>query len=126
MKKEEIENIVRARVEDAKALYEASRYDGSVYLCGYAIELGLKARICKTLQWDSYPTNDKYKTFKTHDLDVLLHLSGCEYIIKSCNFADWSVVARWNPEARYDLIGRTQSADAKDMLESTEKLLKIL
>jgi hypothetical protein len=44
MKKEEIQKIVQARIEDAKVLYEASRYDGSVYLCGYAIELGLKTR----------------------------------------------------------------------------------
>ena len=76
MQKTEIEEIVQARLEDAEVLLEASRFDGSVYLCGYAIELGLKARICRTLQWDEYPTSGKYSTFKTHDLDVLLHLTG--------------------------------------------------
>lgn len=126
MKKTEIEKIVQARIEDAKVLYDASRYDGSVYLCGYAIELGLKARICSTLQWDEYPTSGKYSTFKTHDLDVLLHLSGCEDKIKLKHLADWSVVAQWNPEARYNPIGNVQDSDAKDMLESTEKVLKIL
>jgi HEPN domain-containing protein len=112
--------------EDAQILYEASRYDGSVYLCGYAIELGLKAHICRTLQWDEYPTSGKYSTFKTHDLDVLLHLSGCEDKIKLKHLADWSVVAQWNPEARYNPIGNVQDSDAKDMLESTKELLKIL
>ena len=126
MKKEEIEKIVQARIEDAQILYEASRYDGSVYLCGYAIELGLKARICRTLQWDEYPTTRKYSNFKTHDLDVLLHLSGCEDKIKLKHFSDWSVVAQWNPEARYNPIGNVQSTDAKDMLESTKEILKIL
>jgi HEPN domain-containing protein len=126
MKKEEIEKIVQARIEDARILYEASRYEGSVYLCGYAIELGLKARICRTLQWDEYPTTGKYKMFKTHDLDVLLHLSGCEDKIKLKHMADWSIVAQWNPEARYNPIGNVKDSDAKDMLESTKELLKVL
>jgi HEPN domain-containing protein len=126
MKKDEIEKIVQARVEDAQVLYESSRYDGSVYLCGYAIELGLKARICRTLQWDEYPTSGKYSSFKTHDLDVLLHLTGCEDKIKLKHLADWSIVAQWNPEARYNPIGSVQDSDAKDMLESTKELLKIL
>jgi HEPN domain-containing protein len=126
MNKEEIEKIVQARVEDAQVLYESSRYDGSVYLCGYAIELGLKARICRTLQWDEYPTSGKYGSFKTHDLDVLLHLTGCEDKVKLKHLADWSIVAQWNPEARYNPIGSVQDSDAKDMLESTKELLKVL
>lgn len=126
MKKEEIEKIIRARIEDARVLYESSRYDGSVYLCGYAIELGLKARICRTLQWDEYPTSGKYNSFKTHDLDILLHLTGCEDKVKLKHLADWSIVAQWNPEARYNPIGSVQDSDAKDMLESTRELLKIL
>ncbi len=126
MKKDEIEKIVKARVADAQVLYESSRYDGSVYLCGYAIELGLKARICRTLQWDEYPTSGKYSSFKTHDLDVLLHLTGCEDKVKLEHLADWSIVAQWNPEARYNPIGSVQDSDAKDMLESTKELLKIL
>lgn len=126
MKKREIEKIVQARIEDAQILYDAARYDGSVYLCGYAIELSLKARICKTLQWDEYPTSSKYSTFKTHDLDVLLHLSGCEDEIRMEHLADWFVVAEWNPEARYNPIGNIQRHDAECMIESTKKLLEIL
>lgn len=126
MNKTEIEEIVAARIEDAEILYSSSRYDGSVYLCGYAIELGLKGRICRTLQWDECPTSGKYATFKTHDLDVLLHLSGCEDEIKQHHTTDWSIVAQWNPEARYNPIGMVRDSDAKDMLESTKELLKIL
>ena len=90
------------------------------------IELGLKARICRTLQWDKYPISNKYNKFKTHDLDILLHLSGCEDKIKLNHFADWSVVAQWSPDARYNPIGNVQHSDAKDMLESTKELLKVL
>lgn len=126
MQKVEIEKIVQARIKDAEVLYYASRFDGSVYLCGYAIELGLKARICRTLQWGEYPTSGKYNTFKTHDLDVLLHLTGLEDKVKLNYMAAWSIVAQWNPEARYDPIGNVNDSDAKDMLDSTKELLEQL
>ncbi len=126
MKKIEIEKIVQARLEDAQVLYEASRYDGSVYLCGYAVELGLKARICRTLQWEEYPTSGQYKTFKTHDLDVLLHLTGLEDKVKLKHMPVWSIVAQWNPEARYNPIGNVKNTDAKEMLDASKELLEQL
>ena len=126
MQKKEIEEIVQARLKDAEVLLEASRFDGSVYLCGYAIELGLKARICRILQWDEYPTSGKYNTFKTHDLDVLLHLTGLEDKVKLKYMTEWSIVAQWNPEARYKPIGSVKEDDAKDMLDSAKELIKQL
>lgn len=126
MKKLEIEKIVQARLDDAQVLYDASRFDGSVYLCGYAIELGLKARICRTLQWDEYPATSKYQTFKTHDLDILLHLTGLEDKIKLNHFAKWSIVTQWNPEARYNPIGNVKDSDAKEMLDASKELLEQL
>ncbi len=126
MKRVEIEKIVQARLEDAEVLLKASRYDGSVYLCGYAIELGLKARICRTLQWEEYPTSGNYGTFKTHDLDVLLHLTGLEDKLKLKHMTAWSIVAQWNPEARYNPIGNVKEADAIEMLDASKELLEQL
>ncbi|MFK5971399.1 MAG: HEPN domain-containing protein [Candidatus Marithrix sp.] len=126
VKKTEIDKIVLARLEDAEVLLQASRYDGSVYLCGYAIELGLKARICQILKWDKYPTTGKYGTFKTHDLSILLHLTGLEIQIKSDFFAEWSIVAQWNPEARYNPIGNVNESDAIEMLNASKELLRQL
>jgi HEPN domain-containing protein len=125
MQKAEIEKIIEARLKDAEVLLKASRFDGSVYLCGYAIELSLKARICKLLKWNEYPTSGKYSTFKTHDLDVLLHLSGIEDKVKLDYMTEWSIVAQWNPEARYK-IGNVKKTDAKDMLDSAKELIKEL
>jgi HEPN domain-containing protein len=126
MEKVVIEQIVGARYKDAEVLLASKRFDGAVYLCGYAVELGLKARICRTLQWDEYPTGQNYKSFKTHDLDILLHLTGLEDKIKLKHMTDWSIVAQWNPEARYKTIGSISESDAIDMLESTKELLKQL
>jgi len=129
----ELRTIVRARIQDAKALLVAGHYDGSVYLCGYAVELVLKARICRTLKWtDGFPSTnrefEKYKSFKTHDLDVLLHLSGAEEKFKQQPklTAAWSLVAAWDPEARYRGIGTATAAGAADMIDSTKAILGAL
>jgi len=129
----ELGTIARARLRDAEALLAASRYDGSVYLCGYSVEIGLKARICRTLKWDGFPSTnkdfEKYRihSFRTHNLDVLLHLSGAEKKIKEARYLPaWSVVAMWEPGTRYRPIGTATSADAIDMIKAAKILLKVL
>ncbi|MDQ3635593.1 MAG: HEPN domain-containing protein [Acidobacteriota bacterium] len=122
--------IATARLKDAEILYSGKRYDGAVYLCGYAIELNLKARICKTLKWTGFPsTNSEFQglqSFKTHRLDLLLKLSGQENKIKTRFLADWSVVADWNSETRYSIIGTVSKTDASDMIESAKVIIKAL
>jgi HEPN domain-containing protein len=126
----EIEELMRARLEDAETLFNARRFDGSIYLCGYAVELALKARICKTLGWSGFPSTrgefSNYQSFKTHNLDVLLRLSGREVQVLASYFAEWSAVAKWDVEARYKPVGSTLEADVKLMIESTKTLLRIL
>ena len=55
----ELRKIVRARLRDAEVLHRARRYDASVYLCGCAVEMGLKARACRTLRWPGFPSESK-------------------------------------------------------------------
>ena len=130
IKKTELRRIARARLWDAVALYRAKRFDSAVYLCGYAIETALKARICTTLKWPEFPSNTaefrNYQSFRTHDLDVLLSLSGSEKKVKTRFLADWSVVAKWNPEARYGPIGALTRRDAGLMIGSTKILLRVI
>lgn len=122
LKKSDIQLIAQARLKDAEVLFEAQRYEGAVYLCGYAVELGLKYKICKTLNWDDFPLTraefQNYSTFKIHKLDVLLHLSGAEENIKSKFLAEWSAVSEWKPENRYQPIGNIKEEEARLMLES--------
>ena len=107
----------------------SSSPDASAYLCGYAVEIALKANICTNLGWTGYPsTNNEFKnylSFKTHNLDVLLHLSSVEARIKTSAslLADWSVVQKWNPEQRYSPVGTRTATEAKDMIEATTRLL---
>ena len=101
--------LASARLKDAQALYSNKRYDAAVYMCGYAVEVALKARICQTLKWPGFPDTRKefegYASFKTHDLDVLLHLSGIEARIRSSYGLQWSDGTKWDPEHRYRPVG---------------------
>lgn len=126
----ELKKIARARVKDSEILFGERRYDGAIYLCGYAVEIALKARVCMTLGWPGYPSTrsefQKYQTFRTHDLDVLLSLSGLEAKIKKNFLVEWSVVATWDPEIRYKSIGSVTEREAELMIESSKTLLRVL
>lgn len=103
-------------------LLAAARYDGSVYLCGYAVEVALKARICRTLSWVDFPSTtgefQAYRSFQTHELDVLLRLSGQEARVKQEHFAFWNPVAVWKADSRYSIVGSVQKADAESMVSA--------
>lgn len=126
----DLRKIARAKLEDAEVLLRAQRYDSAVYLCGYAIELALKARICLVLNWNEFPSSNaefqKYQSFKTHELDVLLRLAGAEAIMKNKYINEWSAVVGWNPEMRYKLAGSTSSQEAHSMIAATKFLLREL
>lgn len=126
----ELDNVARARIEDAKALLAAGRFDGATYLCGYAVEVALTARICRTLNWVEFPSTggefQAYKSFQTHELDVLLRLSGQEARIKQNQFTLWNVVAIWKVESRYNVAGTVQQADAAAMIQAAEEILAVL
>lgn len=122
--------ISDARLEDAFVLLANDRLDGAAYLCGYAIELALKARICSTLNWKGFPETggefENFKSFKTHKLDVLLALSGQEQRIKTEQISGWSAISTWDPEVRYKAVGLTDRADVELMLASVRYLLDVL
>jgi hypothetical protein len=115
----DLRTIARARLRDADILLAAKRFDGAVYLCGYAVELALKARICQTLKWPGFPETSKefegLQSLRTHDLELLLRLSGVRDRVKAKYVAEWSAVAGWTPEKRYQLVGQSTPQQATDM-----------
>jgi hypothetical protein len=125
-----LREIAEARLEDANVLLANGRTDGAAYLCGYAVELALKARICATLNWDGFPeTRSEFEnlaTFKTHKLDVLLALSGQGQRIKATHFSAWSAVITWNTELRYRVVGQADELQVAMMVIAAETLLKVL
>ena len=126
----ELDSIASARLTDAMALLAAGRFDGATYLCGYAVEIALKARICRVLNWAEFPSTSgefqAYRSFQTHELDVLLRLSGQEARIKQNHFGLWNAVAVWKVESRYNVVGTARHAEATAMIRAAEQLLAIL
>ena len=126
----ELRKIAKARLRDAEALFGTRRYDGAVYLCGYAVEIALKARVCRTLKWTGFPsTRNEFQSFKslqTHDLDVLLSFTGRDKFTKTHLMTEWSAVSQWNPAARYQLTGTVTKIDAREMVAAAKKLLRRL
>ena len=122
--------IARARLKDAKALLDHGRFDGAAYLCGYAVEIALKARIVKTLKWSGFPSGGgefrDLESFRTHNLHVLVRLCGWEAKIKAKLPLEWSIVSQWNPESRYGPPGKVTQADAQRMIDSTRRVVEAL
>lgn len=133
----DLKRIANERLIDAEALYRADRFDGATYLCGYVIEIVLKLRICKTLKWEGFPERNRefegLLSFKTHDFDNLLRLSGLERKIKQSYLSEWSTVKTWTPESRYNrvaLLNKSQLArrrsGVQNIIKATKTLMKVL
>jgi len=126
----ELTSIARARLRDADALLAKGRYDGAAYLCGYAVEIALKTRIVKTLKWTGFPSDGgdfkDLQSFKTHNLNLLMRLSGWEARMKTRFAPEWLIVSQWNPESRYGPPGSVTQADASRMIESAKRIVEAL
>ena len=125
-----LRKIARAKLRDAEILYKNRRYDSAIYLCGYAVEAILKARICRTLKWAGFPETrgefQSYQRFRTHNLEVLLSLSGIREKILNEYSTEWTDVSKWSPEMRYLPVGTTRQSDVLEMIEGTKVLVKVL
>lgn len=92
--KVELKRIAAVRLRDAEALIAVNRFDGATHLCGHAVEVGLKITNLQDPKMARFPeTNSEFQgllSFKTHDFDTFLRLSGVEVSIKSLCFAEWS------------------------------------
>jgi HEPN domain-containing protein len=139
--------IVENKVKAAEVLYEAGLYDDSFYLCGYAIELLLKASICEKLDLDDLFNFDKintrrlfpekknnsnfkqlYKQFKVHDFEQLVLLAGLFNFLTTSIEKDyqlkleWSLAFEWSEQSRYQL--KYKKTDAKNYFNATKYIMK--
>jgi HEPN domain-containing protein len=109
------------RLKEAEALFDAGFYDGAAYLCGYSVELALKARICKLLNINEYPEGGKLnQAYKIHDFEQLLLLSGLksDMTASSATFVNWQIATPWKPDRRYEAKGTYSRNDAREIIEA--------
>lgn len=130
---QELNKISRARIKDARILFKNGAYDGSLYISGYAIEIALKAIICKNLSLSGIPhTAEEFgriARLRTHNLEDLLKQTpnNVSMKIKSSYLGEWSSVLKWNPDMRYAPIrGTKMKQEADGAIHSSQKILRFL
>jgi len=127
MTRDDLKKLSQLRIKEARALYDNKCYNGAIYIGGYAIELSLKARICKILEVADFP--DSIQGFKTHDISRLLMLSGLtkKFERKKSNTSfgtNWDLLTFWNDKLRYGLVFKENrlpnKTDAIDFLNAID------
>jgi HEPN domain-containing protein len=119
----ELQSLAQLRLREAEVLFAAGFFDGCAYLCGYVVELALKARICATLGLNDYPEKGSRMkdAFRTHDFDDLKLLAGMEHEFSASRpvlLANWSIASKWKPERRYEPEGTYDRAAAEEILNA--------
>src|SRR5262245_20384518 len=76
MTRSDLKRLSRMRLRDAKMLLDGRQYDGAYYLCGYAVECGLKACIAKSARRFQFPDLDFVKSCYSHSFKALVTAAG--------------------------------------------------
>ena len=138
-----LKELINIRLKDAQALFKTRRYQASIYLSGYSIEIALKLRICRMFSFNKgFPeTKSEFSDYKNpsskgnvaiaikelkeirhHGLTKLIIYSGVETRIKQAYLNEWNLIAGWDPKIRYE-ISKTRKADAYSWLSSVQVLI---
>ena len=112
MNKAHLQKLAKMRVDDARALLGRKRWSAPYYLCGYAIECGLKACLLRHLGESGAVFGDQVYLRKlaecwTHDLVKLVTLAGLEADFGAARGANpaldsfWGVTKDWKETSRH-------------------------
>jgi HEPN domain-containing protein len=112
----DFQSLADQRLVEAKFLLDHGQWDGAYYLAGYAVELGLRACIIKTLlATDAFPEKKFSENCYTHAIDRLVGLAKLELKLQSATAADpdlqtnWSLTLDWNEAKRYHRMAQAEA-----------------
>ncbi|RZN27663.1 HEPN domain-containing protein [Bradyrhizobium sp. Leo121] len=120
-----LQRLALAKIEDARLLYENSRFSNSYYLYGYGIELGLKACIARQMVAETVPDKAVLRGFLDHEITKLVGLAGLAEFLKTEREnrefdVRWAIATEWSVESRYDMIDAVTAAAMRDAVENPE------
>lgn len=139
-----LKHLIKNKLQDGIVLYKQQRYQAAVYLSGYALEIALKEKICRTLQFNlGFPENAQelnnylnqinrnnpfllnisIKNIRHHRLPDLLIFSGAELRIITSFYDEWRIVNNWNPENRYKKM-RITNVKCGEYLNALKTIIK--
>ncbi len=108
MNRRDLQRLSNIRLSEAKALLDNEYYSGAYYMLGYAVECALKACIAKQVQRHDFPNRRTVFDSYTHDLRLLLKVSGLEFellgelINNPALDRNWTMVSDWTVDSRYE------------------------
>lgn len=115
--------LAASRLEEGRILLDNSRWTGSYYLTGLAVECGLKACLARTVKEFDYPDRKFVIDMYQHDLEKLAALDATLSVALEADVqrdlqlaANWSTVKDWDDEKRYDIV---QEQQARSLYEAT-------
>jgi hypothetical protein len=122
--RDNLRRIAEEKLADAKLLSAHERYSAAYYLCGYAVETAIKARIASQFREHAIPERKLVEQIYKHDLDGLLGTANLRGELErrardEPGFAaNWAIVKEWKVETRYAIMGQV---DTKRMLAATDE-----
>jgi len=114
------------RLLDANCLHEAGRFQGAIYLCGYALECRLKFCVCLA-RGAPYLEETEAKNLG-HELDKSLHAAGLDKKLfknEELRVAFLRIIREWSTEIRY-LGSASNNSESESSLRDTRALLRWL
>jgi hypothetical protein len=127
MNRSDFIKLAELRLQEAKVLLDAEKFDGAYYLCGYVIECALKACIAKKTYKYDFPDKATVNDSYSHDLIKLIRVSGLKNdhdkaIELDPDFKNyWSVVKDWNEDSRYELHEKNSACALYQAIANEEK-----
>jgi hypothetical protein len=128
--RDQLRLISGMRLKESKILLDSGNYSGAYYLCGYAIECGLKACIAKEYKKYIFPDKKFVASCYTHDLVALVNLAGLKNRLKEeqgryPEFAkNWTNVKDWDSESRYRELDEIQAKNLYRSVSGQHGVLK--
>lgn len=122
MNRKDFQNLARIRLKEALVLLKNEHYEGAYYLCGYAVECGLKACIARKTRMHEFPDKNTVNQSYTHNLSKLTRTAGINLFLGKATEKDkifennWAIVKDWTEKSRYE---KPSEKKAKDLYSAT-------
>ena len=116
MNRQDLQNLARIRIREARTLLKAGLPDGAYYLAGYSVECALKACIAKGTRRHDFPDKKRVDAMYTHRLPELVRLAEleAERVARSARDPEfrknWDLVQQWSEQSRYERHGAASSS----------------
>lgn len=117
MNRTDLQHLAEVRVEEARLLFNADKFDGAYYLAGYAVELALKACVAKLTGLHDFYDPAIAKRCFSHKPGELVAVANLLPQLQADMAADadlqanWVLACTWASTSRYEQHNRDE-ADA--------------